>query len=65
MAILNKVTIKITGTPPNSSMSLQILLEKFCLLRNAKSIGDTETVNHYQLGKLIFHNIPYIKINQQ
>jgi len=60
----NKSIIKITGHPVNSSIPLQILLEKFCLLRTAKSIGDSETVNHYQLGKLIFHNIPHIKINQ-
>ena len=63
--MVHKATIKITGMPPNSSIPFKILLEKFCLLRTAKSIGDIETVNYYQLSKLNYHNIPYIKINQQ
>ena len=60
----HKVTIKITGYPANSSIPFKILLEKFCLLRSAKNIGDIETVNYYQLSKLNYHNIPHIKINQ-
>jgi hypothetical protein len=58
----NKVTVKITGIP-TTDIPTKMLLQKFCLLRNAESVGDTETVNMTQLGKLKYHNIQFEKLN--
>jgi len=58
----NKVTVKITGIP-ETSIPTKILLQKFCLLRNAAAIGDTETINMTQLGKLKYHNVQLEKLH--
>ena len=58
----NKVTIKITGLPDDNHIPAKILLQKICLLRTSEKIGDTETVNHFQLGKLNQHGVQYVKI---
>lgn len=55
-------TIKILKLPQTDVPS-KILLQKFCLLRTAEKVGDTETVNMYQLGKLKSFSIEYIKIS--
>ena len=47
----NKTTIKITELP-KSSVPEKILLQRFCLLRKCEKVGDTETVNNTQLGRL-------------
>jgi len=57
----NKVNIKITGLS-DTSIPAKILLQKLCLLRSAENIGDTEVVNHYQLGKLNQYNVQYEKL---
>jgi hypothetical protein len=57
----NKVTIKITGIP-NTIIPTKILLQKLCLLRTAEQIGDIETVNHTQLGRLNQYHIQYEKL---
>ena len=59
----NKVTIKITDISA-TDVPVKILLQKFCLLRKAEKIGDVETVNHYQLGRLNNHSVQYQKLNQ-
>lgn len=48
---MNKTTIKITALP-KSDIPYTILLQKLCLLRTDKKVGDTETVNNTQLGRL-------------
>lgn len=57
---MNKVNIQITGLP-ETGVPTHILLQKFCLLRTALNVGDIETVNHYQLGRLNYHNVQYTK----
>jgi hypothetical protein len=57
----NKVTIKITGIS-DTDVPTRILLQKLCLLRTAEKVGDIETVNHYQLGKLNQNGVQYVKI---
>ena len=58
----NAVTVKITGIPA-TDIPIKILLQKLCMLRSAENIGDTETVNMTQLGRLQIHNIQYEKLN--
>jgi len=58
----NKVTVKITGFT-GSGIPPKILLQKFCLLRTAEKIGDVETVNHTQLGRLKDHHVQFQKLN--
>lgn len=58
----NKTKIKITGAPPHGDIPFHILLDKFCLLRTARKVGDVEVVNNTQLGRLKFHNVPYEKL---
>ncbi len=59
---MNKVTIKIIALPNNCSIPAKILLQKLCLLRASEKVGDIETVNHYQLGKLNQHAVQYEKL---
>ena len=58
----NKVTIEITGLPEDNHIPAKILLQQICLLRTSEKIGDTETVNHFQLGKLNQNSVQYVKI---
>ena len=60
---MNKVTIQITGIS-DTDVPSKILLQKLCLLRTAEKIGDIETVNHYQLGRLKNYSVQYTKINR-
>ena len=46
----NKTKIQITGY--NGDLPLSKVLERLCLLRTARNIGDVETVNNTQLGRL-------------
>lgn len=59
---INKTTVKILGII-ESDIPLHIILEKFCLLRACKKVGDIETINNYQLGKLNFHGVIFETIN--
>lgn len=59
----NKTKIKITGKPPGD-VPMKIVLQKFCLLRNAKQVGDIEVINNTQLGRLKDHNVPFEIINE-
>lgn len=47
----NKIKIQITGSCL-SDKRLAIVCEKIYLLRTARKIGDTEVINHTQLGRL-------------
>ena len=58
----NKVTIEITGLPEDNHIPAKILLQQICLLRTSEKIGDTETVNRFQLGKLNQNGVQYVKI---
>jgi len=58
----NKVTVKITGVS-DTDVPVKILLQKLCLLRTAEKIGDTETVNMTQLGRLNNYAVQYEKLN--
>jgi hypothetical protein len=59
----NKVTVQITGF--NSAIPAKILLQKFCLLRTAEKVGDVETINHTQLGRLNHHGVKYKKLSTE
>jgi hypothetical protein len=65
MAKKNVHIVKITGStlPPKT---LEVYLEKLCWLRTARKIGDIETVNNTQLGRLNNQSllIQYTKINE-
>lgn len=54
----NKHKIKIVSLP-DSSVPAKILLQKFCLLRNAEKVGDIEVVNNTQLGRLKDNDVEY------
>ena len=54
---MNKRTIKITGY--NGDIPIEIMLQKICLLRYCKNIGDIEIVNNTQLGRLRDNNIQF------
>ena len=58
---MNKVKIKITGIS-NTSIPTKILLQRLCLLRTSEKVGDTETVNHYQLVRLNQCHVQYEKL---
>ena len=58
----NKVTVKITGIS-DTNVPTKILLQRLCLLRTAEKIGDIETVNMTQLGRLNDYSIQYEKLN--
>jgi len=50
---MTKGTVKIEITAINSgAIPKDIFMSKFMMLRTAKNVGDTETVNMYVLGKL-------------
>lgn len=53
----NKHFIKITGYSGN--IPIKIMLQKMCLLRNCKEIGDTEVVNNTQLDRLEDNGVSY------
>ena len=55
-----KTRIQITAI--KSDIPSKILLQKLCLLRVAEKVGDIETVNNTQLGRLNFQNVKYIKL---
>jgi len=55
----NKTKIKILGLPKGGNIPLQIVLQKLCLLRNAKQIGDVEVINNTQLGRLKDQQVPF------
>jgi len=59
----NTHKIQITGTTLSPSM-LAMYLDKLCWLRTARKIGDIETVNNTQLGRLNNQSllITYIKL---
>lgn len=58
----NKAKIKITGIS-DTDVPIKILLQKLCLLRTAEKIGDVETVNHYQLGRLKDYSVQFVKLD--
>ena len=56
----NRVTVLITGYPQTPfSASLKDNLQRICLLRTAEKIGDIETINMTQLGRLKNSGIEY------
>jgi len=56
----NVKKVIIIGRGENAgNIPLNIVLEKFCYMRTARNIGDIETVNHTQLGRLQYHQISY------
>lgn len=55
----NKTRIKIVGRHTLGNMPLSKVLEKLCLLRTARKIGDEEVVNNTQLGRLRDNNITF------
>ena len=57
----NLTKIKIIGHI-NNGIPTPTVLEKLCLMRTARTIGDIETVNNTQLGRLNQHGILYIKL---
>ncbi len=58
----NKATVKITGLPA-TSFPAKILLQRLCLLRKSERVGDIETINMTQLGRLRDHNVQFEIIN--
>jgi hypothetical protein len=58
----NKTRIRITASD-NPSIPIELILEKLCGLRNARKIGDVETVNNTQLGKLKEQRIKFDILN--
>ena len=54
---MNTTKVRITGY--NGDIPLKIMLQKFCLLRYAEKIGDTETVNNTQLSRLKFQDVKF------
>jgi hypothetical protein len=53
----NVTKVKITSIPDN--IPAKIILQKFCLLRYAEKVGDVESVNNTQLGKLRDQNVGF------
>ena len=64
---MRKTTIQITAI--YSDIPAHIYLRNFLLLRKAEKVGDTETVNNYQLGLLNEskrnRQIDFIKIEEK
>jgi hypothetical protein len=57
---MNTTKVKITNYL--GDIPIKIMLQKFCLLRYAEKIGDVETINNTQLGRLKFHNVEFEKL---
>lgn len=53
----NKTTIKIESYL--GDIPLKVMLQKICLLRTCEKIGDIETINNTQLGRLKDQNIGF------
>ena len=58
----NVTKVKITSIP--DGMPAKIILQKFCLMRNAEKVGDIESVNNTQLGRLRDQNVSFEIINE-
>lgn len=57
----NTVTVRITGynQMAQCDKGMANVLERLCFMRTARKVGDTETINHFQLGKLKQFAVPY------
>lgn len=58
----NVTKVKITSIP--DGIPAKIILQKFCLMRNAEKVGDIESVNNTQLGRLRDQNVSFEIINE-
>ena len=56
----NKTKIQITGY--KGDLPLPKVLERLCLLRTARNVGDVETVNNTQLGRLRDQQVEFLII---
>jgi hypothetical protein len=57
----NVTKIKITSIHSDGMCGIpaRILLQRFCLLRYCEKVGDSESVNNYQLGLLREHGVEF------